>query len=92
MEPGCRFTLLGCSHPFVEEAELLGFAVGSADYLSPQTHSLCLWWLQKAAKLQGLCLVPKNFPTKTSLSITSPSHQNIKYSKQLMHGVLNVVK
>ena len=53
MEPGCRFTLLGCSRPFLEEAELLGFAVGSAGYLSPQTHSLCLWWLQKAAKLQA---------------------------------------
>ena len=39
-----------------------------------------------------LCLVPKNFPQNSKLSITSPSHQNIKYSKWLMHGVLNVGK
>jgi hypothetical protein len=42
-------TLLGCSHPFAGDAEQVGFAVGGVDHLSPQTHSLCLWWLQKAA-------------------------------------------
>jgi hypothetical protein len=55
MEPGFPVTLLGCSHPLVEEAELLGFAVGSADYLSPQTHSLCLWWLQKDCGVDSSC-------------------------------------
>jgi hypothetical protein len=65
MEPGFPVTLLGCSHPFVEEAELLGFAVGSADYLSPQTHSLCLWWLQKAAKLKHMLLQAKKKLTET---------------------------
>ena len=45
-----------------------------------------------ASVLFWLCLVPKNFPPNSKLSITSPSHQNIKYSKWLMHGVLNVVK
>jgi hypothetical protein len=30
---------------------VVGFAVGGADHLSPQIHSLCLWWLRKAAKL-----------------------------------------
>jgi hypothetical protein len=53
MEPGFPVTLLGCSHPFVEDAELLGFAVDSADHLSPQIHSLYLWWLLKAVKLQA---------------------------------------
>ena len=39
-----------------------------------------------------LCLHTPKSPTKTSLSITSPSHRNIKCSKWPMHGVLNVGK
>jgi hypothetical protein len=51
-------TLLGCSHPFAD-AELLGFAVDGADHLSPQTHSLYLWWLQKATKYIQTLLIKK---------------------------------
>ena len=36
---------------------------------------------QAVLLLPGLCLVPKNSPPNSKLSITSPSHQNIKYSK-----------
>lgn len=66
MGSGFPVTLLGCSHPFAEDAELLGSAVGNADHLSPQTHSLCLWWLQKAAKSQAnVTACKKKYNTET---------------------------
>jgi hypothetical protein len=45
---GIAITQLGYSR-LLEDAGLLGFAVGGAEHLSPQTHSLCLWLQQKAA-------------------------------------------
>jgi len=41
--------------------------------------------------LLWVCLDPSKTTPKSKLSITSLSHRNIKYSKWLMHGVLNVV-
>jgi hypothetical protein len=45
---GIAITQLGYSRP-LKDVQLLGFSVGGADHLSPQTHSLCLWSQQKAA-------------------------------------------
>ena len=39
----------------------------------------------------GVFRCPKPSP-QSKFSITSPSHRNIKYSKWLMHGVLNISK
>jgi len=43
------------------------------------------WLSLFKARKQRLCSVPQKSPQKHHISITSPSHRNIKYSKWLMH-------
>ena len=50
---------------------------------------LCFSWSYPVNVCMHPCLDPLKTPTKTSLSITSPSHRNIKCNKWPMHGVLN---
>ena len=60
----------------------------------PQRANMGLVFLFHAGEvvIYGLRSLPSSYSKLSKLSITSKSHRNIKYSKWLVHGVLNIGK